>query len=358
MIHHRTIGEVRKFDLFKLIITLVLLALLIFFWFFRPAGGQEMAETTPAGQPEASQPEPSAPDIIATATLAPATPAVQAAEPTADAVKAAPTIAEPTAASFTSPSVDMPGQAITAGESISLSGSGQPGSAVEVLVNRQVIGQAIVDSSGRWALDAALAEAGQLVVSVQAVDAAGAVLAQSAETDLTVVEPKPAVVAPAATAAGQAITPVEPEVLTIVFPKDGVDVLVGELTLTGSGEPGRNVEILNDGDVFGAATAVDTGEWRFTFEPEAGLYRFAARPPGSLAVPEQPVTVRVVSLAEAVDCASNPGLDRGNTYLVGTCDTLGVVMERTGVTFSNLLAANPQLETPDLIYPGELINIP
>ncbi|MGH3913513.1 MAG: LysM peptidoglycan-binding domain-containing protein [Pseudonocardiaceae bacterium] len=46
------------------------------------------------------------------------------------------------------------------------------------------------------------------------------------------------------------------------------------------------------------------------------------------------------------------------TYIVQRGDTLSEIAERFGVTLQNLIRANPQIPNPDLIHPGEVINIP
>ena len=45
-------------------------------------------------------------------------------------------------------------------------------------------------------------------------------------------------------------------------------------------------------------------------------------------------------------------------YVVRPGDTLFAIARRFGVTLEQLLAANPQITDPDRIFPGERINIP
>ncbi|HSG43934.1 MAG TPA: LysM peptidoglycan-binding domain-containing protein [Anaerolineales bacterium] len=47
-----------------------------------------------------------------------------------------------------------------------------------------------------------------------------------------------------------------------------------------------------------------------------------------------------------------------NTYTVHWGDTLGKIAARSGTTISNLLAVNPQIYNPSLIYAGQVINLP
>ena len=48
----------------------------------------------------------------------------------------------------------------------------------------------------------------------------------------------------------------------------------------------------------------------------------------------------------------------GGTYVVQWGDTLGKIAARTGVSVSALLAVNPQIWNPSLIYTGQVINLP
>lgn len=48
----------------------------------------------------------------------------------------------------------------------------------------------------------------------------------------------------------------------------------------------------------------------------------------------------------------------GGTYVVKAGDTLGKIAARSGVSLSALIAANPQIKNPSLIYVGQVINLP
>lgn len=48
----------------------------------------------------------------------------------------------------------------------------------------------------------------------------------------------------------------------------------------------------------------------------------------------------------------------GGSYVVQWGDTLGKISARTGVSVPGLLAVNPQIWNPSLIYAGQLINLP
>ncbi len=48
----------------------------------------------------------------------------------------------------------------------------------------------------------------------------------------------------------------------------------------------------------------------------------------------------------------------GDTYIVQPGDTLAKIAARTGCRLSSILAANPQIQNPSLIYAGQVINLP
>jgi len=48
----------------------------------------------------------------------------------------------------------------------------------------------------------------------------------------------------------------------------------------------------------------------------------------------------------------------GGTYVVQRGDTLGKIATRSGTTLNALLAVNPQIKNPSLIYIGQVINLP
>lgn len=48
----------------------------------------------------------------------------------------------------------------------------------------------------------------------------------------------------------------------------------------------------------------------------------------------------------------------GGTYVVQWGDTLGLIAARMGVSYYDILAVNPQILNPSLIYSGQVINLP
>lgn len=54
----------------------------------------------------------------------------------------------------------------------------------------------------------------------------------------------------------------------------------------------------------------------------------------------------------------NSGRENAAVYTVRKGDTLWDIGKRYGVTLTQLLAANPGIKNPNLIYPGDRVNIP
>ena len=53
-----------------------------------------------------------------------------------------------------------------------------------------------------------------------------------------------------------------------------------------------------------------------------------------------------------------PAATAAGTYVVRRGDTLRIIAARIGVHVADMIAVNPQLWNPNLIYPGQVINLP
>ena len=58
------------------------------------------------------------------------------------------------------------------------------------------------------------------------------------------------------------------------------------------------------------------------------------------------------------ETSSAAAATQARTYIVEKGDTLWGIAKRYGVTLSALIAANPQIKNPNLIYPGNEVRIP
>jgi hypothetical protein len=125
---------------------------------------------------------------------------------------------------------------------------------------------------------------------------------------------------------------------------------------------GTQIEILDNDQVIGTAVVTENGEWFFTFTPTIGDHQFVARAPGDETAASGVVTTRVIGLVdnlnELINCLSNPGIDRGENYIIGTCETLSAISNQLGTDLEDMIELNPQIADPDLVYPGQRINVP
>ncbi|MBE7552193.1 MAG: hypothetical protein HS126_14075 [Anaerolineales bacterium] len=303
MKQYRTAGEIKKFDIFKGITFLILVILLFLTWFLLPPAenppvvAQATSEPTATTAPPATPPPTTAPQP--TATTAPTEPPPTATpEPTATT---APATVEATAEpEIAAPVVNLPGGEVTPGQ-VALTGTGEPGSEVEIVIDGQVVGKTTVGSDGTWSYTADLPEAGDYQISVQNVDADGQVIAAAEPAALTLT-------APPATAP------------TLDQPSG--ELTAGPVTLTGSGEPGSQVEVIVDGQVVGKATVGDDGNWDLDTElSRAGDYEITVQSvdaDGQVLAASETVNWTVAAVEETVP----PTLDLPGGGLTGGPVTL------------------------------------
>ena len=83
--------------------------------------------------------------------------------------------------------------------------------------------------------------------------------------------------------------------------------------------------------------------YSFSFWEECGAYSTGLM---TVAAPVQSETSSAAAATQA------------RTYIVKKGDTLWGIAKRYGVTLSALIAANPQIKNPNLIYPGNEVRIP
>jgi hypothetical protein len=234
---------------------------------------------------------------------------------------------------------------------LEISGTGTPGSTVQIVIDGRVAGTATVGAGGQWSYTAEIAS-GEHTVAVDALDAAGQVAASAPE--LRIAGPAPAR-APA-------------------LDRPAGPLTAGSLTLAGTGAPGSTVQIVIDGQPAGTATVGTDGRWSFDTTLAAGQRRIvvnALDAAGQVAASGEVATLTVAALsppavtpAPGTTNACRPGdpdafgVDQGQTWLVERCDTLAHIARQTGIDLNALIAANPQVADPDLIFPGQLITLP
>jgi hypothetical protein len=165
-----------------------------------------------------------------------------------------------------------------AGE-FTLSGTAEPGQTVEVLADGVSLGTTAVAADGTWIYSGQL-EAGEYDVVVRTLDEDGTVINESEEVALTVSGAEEATATPE-TVVPETATPEAAETATpeIAAPEVSPPQLSdeGQLSLSGTGEPGQTVEVW-DGDVsLGTATVSEDGSWSMEADLEPGEHEITVQ---------------------------------------------------------------------------------
>jgi uncharacterized surface protein with fasciclin (FAS1) repeats len=218
MIRTRTAEEIRRFDLMKLGVLLLLIVLLFLTWLVTRGDG--------------------ALDLVSEAE---ATAVAEATAAAGGLTREPGTIVAPTLAA---PVITPPGGPL-APEGLTLSGLAGPGALVQLLADGQPLGQTSAGVDGVWSLATAL-PAGLHTLVAQTLDNVGSVVAESTPLTITVGE---------AAAAQPAIT---------------FQPLADAWSLAGVAAPGAIVTVLAGGAPLAETTADATGAWSLTI-PAAGL---------------------------------------------------------------------------------------
>jgi len=204
--------DVRRYDLMKLGVLLLLLVLLFLAWVVTREGGLSDAAVAPE------------------ATTAAETGAAGETMPLP-----APTLVVPALAAPSEPL--LPGL-------VTLSGTAGPGARVAVLGNDQPLGATSADSAGDWSLQVAL-PTGDYTVVVQTLDNTGAVANVSTPLSITV---------------GQALAAASPTPGGLLN-QPAFDPVEGVWQLGGVAGPNETITILSNGVPIGTATADASGAW-------------------------------------------------------------------------------------------------
>lgn len=263
--------------------------------------------------------------IIAALTRSAATVAPTVSDGAGVAATAAPVTASTAVASGRLPVLNAPaaGGQVSAG-SVSFNGTAEPGATVRVLVDGQEVGTAKAGNDGAWSLDATLDGEGARSVVVETLDASGATANQSAPAMINIVAAATAVPVPAtavlavapptieaptalaATAAPTATseaTPVVAVTPAITDPADGAQLGAGPFTMTGAGQPGQQVEVLDGDRVVGVATVGEGGAWSLEITPTDATAAYSARPAGSTEPPTSVIRVTTGALETCSEIA-------------------------------------------------------
>lgn len=265
----RTRDEVYRYDRFKLLILLLMLAALLLAVFYGDRLGltdnevAELPEPTSAavatvGEPIATAAPTITAEPIATATVPPA--------------ETTPPITAPV---LISPAT---GTEIPSGP-VTFTGTGTPGSTVRVLSNGRPLGDVVVDESGNWTLEANV-PAGTPEITIQALDETGNPVAVAEPLTVTVTgAPVPGVNLPT------------------------TEVVAGPVVLTGTGEPGTQVNVILNGESLGTYTVGADGVWQVPLTLDGGAYQMQVQSldaAGNVVAESNPVTISIVGELAAV----------------------------------------------------------
>lgn len=211
---------------------------------------------------------------------------------TVDAAGAELVAAEPVTATVgaanasTVPTIDAPAGLLAAGP-LTLTGTGTPGSSVEILVDDEPLGTTTVSADGSWAFDVVLAEGDRSIVA-RTLD--GSARPPTSEALALKV---------GAPAAG--------DQLAILAPREGAKLPAGPITINGTGTPGTDLEVLDSDKVLGEGTVTADGTWEIEVTPDEGEPAIGVRIKGSDDVVGKPIRI-TVGKAETNFCT---GLELG-----------------------------------------------
>jgi hypothetical protein len=158
--------------------------------------------------------------------------------------------------------------------SVTQSGTGAPGSQIEILDGDTVIGTVQVGADGGWSFPITAT----VGTHQYAVRPAGNATAASPPVSITV-------------SAAQAPAGSQPPAIT--SPVDGAQLESAPVTIAGTGAPGSQIEILDSDKVIGTAVVGADGTWSFQATPSSATAAYSARPAGSTDVTSKPIRVTI-----------------------------------------------------------------
>jgi hypothetical protein len=172
---------------------------------------------------------------------------------------------------------------------------------------------------------------------------------------------------PAVSSEASAPTPVPPQPPTLSAPASGALVAGNLVTLEGTGTPGTEIEILDQGKVISTTVVQLDGTWTLGCLCDSGARLLSVQNAGESESASEAIVIQVavapISIPDDLVCDEDEenipmGTDHGTVYVVAPCEYIGLIADRAGVELADLLAANPQLEDPDRIEPGQILNLP
>ena len=144
------------------------------------------------------------------------------------------------------------------------------------------------------------------------------------------------------------------------FGVDSVDYGNGQLTISGHAEAGKDVHLYIDNRFIGRASADDKGKWSLTPQDDIapGTYTLRADMVGA----EGQVLARREMPFQRAEHADVENMQPGSFVVVQPGNSLWRLARKTygeGVRYHLIYEANrEQIQTPDLIYPGQVFRLP
>ena len=185
---------------------------------------------------------------------------------------------------------------------------------------------------------------------------------ESATDDSATVEP-----AASEEASVPSVAPASPQPPTLTEPPSGALIAGNLVTLEGTGTPGTEIEILDQGQVISMTVVQPDGTWTLDCLCDSGARLLSVQNAGKPESASEAVVVQValapISIPDDLVCDEDEenipmGTEHGTVYVVAPCEYIGLIADRVGVELADLLAVNPQLEDPDRIEPGQILNLP
>jgi hypothetical protein len=234
--------------------------------------------------------------------------------------------------------------------SLSLSGSGEPGANIELCSGEVKLGDTSVAADGNWSWDGSL-DPGNYEIVARTLGASGELVNESEALALTIEAPVTIAIS--------------------ILDEPQVDEQ-GTVTLSGIGEPGLTIDVLEDGDVMGSTVVEADGSWSFVYAGIEGSHELAVQnqaEPDTVSASVDIEVPAVTSEASGAAGSDEPGLDQA--YIVQPGDALGALAEQFYGDWNlwplifeatNARAAEDEsfhsISDPDLIPPGWKLWIP
>lgn len=344
-----------------------------------PVAAQKIETPAP---PAASTPAPAPPKPVATSPQPAPVPAPPAA-PAAPAKTAAAPPVQAEVPRFDIVRVDPSGHAVLAGRAA-------PGSEVTVYDGGREIGRATADGDGNWVLvpDQPLPPGqGQLTLSAKSKDGTvtrsdGVVAMLVPDRATTPTSAAEAQTTKTTTAAGPVTTetPKTEAPIAVLVPKEGpatalqlpplkgkgeerlsMDIVEygtkGDIILEGRAAPGAKIDAYLDNKKIGSTTADQNGKWRIVTSREVPAGRYQLKLESHHEAGKQ-----VAEVTMPFERAAIPEQIPGDLVIVQPGNSLWRIARRSyghGRRYVEIYHANRnQISNPQLIYPGQLLQIP